>query len=92
MQLLLLIFCLHISELCTVKLKAIVLKYKRELIGAGIGSVVGFLYWFFVGCESGSCAITSSPLNSAVYGAIMGALLAGIFEKETKTELNEKNK
>lgn len=44
-------------------------------IGIVIGAVAGYLYYFYVGCASGTCAITSKPLNSALYGALMGGLL-----------------
>jgi hypothetical protein len=57
-------------------------KYKRELIGIGFGAIAGFLYWKFIGCSSGTCAITSKPLNSSLYGALMGFLVAGMFKKE----------
>jgi hypothetical protein len=51
------------------------------LIGVLVGSVAGFLYWRFVGCSSGTCAITSSPINSTLYGALLGGLLFSMFEK-----------
>ncbi len=51
------------------------------LIGVLVGSVAGFLYWRFVGCSSGTCAITSSPINSILYGALLGGLLFSMFEK-----------
>lgn len=51
------------------------------LIGFLVGSVAGFLYWRFVGCSSGTCAITSSPINSTLYGALLGGLLFSMFEK-----------
>lgn len=57
------------------------------ILGAVIGAVSGFLYWKFVGCTSGSCAITSSPINSSLYGALMGSLLLSIFKKETKSSI-----
>ncbi len=57
-------------------------KYKRDLIGITLGAVAGFLYWKFVGCSSGTCMITSKPINSTLYGAVMGYLVAGIFKKE----------
>ena len=57
-------------------------KYKRDLIGITIGAVAGFLYWKFVGCSSGTCMITSKPINSTLYGAVMGFLVAGIFKKD----------
>ena len=59
-------------------------KYKRDLISITLGAVAGFLYWKFVGCSSGTCMITSKPINSTLYGAVMGFLVAGIFKKENK--------
>ena len=57
-------------------------KYNRDLIGITLGAVAGFLYWKFVGCSSGTCMITSKPINSTLYGAVMGFLVAGIFKKD----------
>ena len=59
-------------------------KYKRDLIGITLGAVAGFLYWKFVGCSSGTCMITSKPINSTLYGALMGFLVVGIFKKNKK--------
>lgn len=56
-------------------------KYKFDLIGIVLGSLAGFLYWKFVGCSSGTCMITSKPINSSLYGALMGYLIAGLFKK-----------
>jgi hypothetical protein len=56
-------------------------KYQRNLIGIILGAIAGFLYWNYVGCTSGTCAITSKPLNSTLYGALMGYLVAGMFKK-----------
>lgn len=61
-------------------------------IGTAMGALAGYIYWQQVGCESGTCAITSKPLNSTIYGAVMGALLFGIFKKEQKeTTVKQKN-
>ena len=51
-------------------------------IGAVIGLAAGYIYWSEVGCVSGSCPITSSPVNSSLYGAIMGGLGASLFKKD----------
>ncbi|MCO6495139.1 MAG: hypothetical protein J5I91_05600 [Bacteroidetes bacterium] len=56
------------------------------IIGVVVGAVAGFLYWHYVGCESGTCAITSKPLNSTAYGALMGGLTFSLFKKENKTK------
>lgn len=37
------------------------------------GAAGGWLYYRYFGCD-GSCAITSSPIRSAAYGALMAAL------------------
>lgn len=59
-------------------------KYPRTILGILLGAIFGYLYYHFVGCASGTCAITSKPLNSTLYGAMMGGLLFNIFEKKSK--------
>ncbi|HEX2968919.1 MAG TPA: DUF6132 family protein [Bacteroidales bacterium] len=39
------------------------------------GALLGFLYFYFVGCKSGSCAITSDPFASMITGGILGFLI-----------------
>ena len=63
-------------------------------IGMVIGAAGGYLYWYFVGCVSGSCAITSSPVNSTLYGGLMGGLLGNVFstpKKDNTIKTNETN-
>jgi len=60
----------------------ILLQHKLALIGILLGAIGGFAYYHFVGCASGTCAITSKPLNSTIYGAMMGGLLFTSFRKE----------
>lgn len=43
------------------------------------GGLVGLAYYYFVGCSTGSCVITSSPLTSMAYMAVVGWLLSGAF-------------
>jgi UDP-N-acetylmuramyl pentapeptide phosphotransferase/UDP-N-acetylglucosamine-1-phosphate transferase len=57
-------------------------KNKLSIIGIILGATAGFLYWNFVGCSSGTCMITSKPINSSLYGGLMGYLLFNIFKKE----------
>lgn len=54
------------------------------LIGIAVGLLGGFVYWRFVGCNSGSCPITSSPFYSSIWGGLIGGLLLGSFKKEEK--------
>lgn len=53
-------------------------------IGIVVGAIAGYLYYFYVGCASGTCAITSKPLNSTLYGALMGGLIFNMFVKSPK--------
>ena len=53
-------------------------------IGVVIGAIAGYVYYFYIGCASGSCAITSKPLNSSLYGAAMGGLVFNMFIKAPK--------
>ncbi|TDO29199.1 DUF6132 family protein [Sediminibacterium goheungense] len=56
------------------------------LVGAVAGALTGYLYWKFVGCSSGTCAITSKPLNSTLYFAVLGMLVCSLFKKSPKKE------
>ena len=60
------------------------LKYKFTVIGLLMGALAGYAYYYFVGCASGTCAITSSPVNSTLYGAMMGGIFLHSFETENK--------
>ena len=43
------------------------------------GTLVGLAYYHFVGCATGTCAITSNPIHAMVYMGLMGWLLSGVF-------------
>lgn len=58
-------------------------KYKLTLLGVALGAVAGYLYYYFWGCASGTCAITSSPINSTLYGSLMGGLFLNMFQPNT---------
>ena len=40
------------------------------------GAAVGYLYYRFVGCSSGSCVITANPRSSMLYMGLIGFLLS----------------
>lgn len=61
-------------------------------MGAFVGAIAGYLYYHQIGCASGTCLITSKPVNSTLYGALMGGLLFGMFKKENRKQAaKEKN-
>lgn len=51
------------------------------IAGVIVGAIAGYFYWKFIGCNSGTCPITSKPFNSSAYGALMGGLLFSMFKK-----------
>ena len=53
-------------------------------IGIAVGLIAGYTYYYFVGCASGTCAITSKPVNSTLYGGLMGGLLFNMFVTSPK--------
>ncbi|HEY0654399.1 MAG TPA: DUF6132 family protein [Chryseosolibacter sp.] len=60
------------------------MRFRRSvltLLGVLVGAVGGYAYYYWIGCNSGSCPITSQPVNSTIYGAVMGGLFLNMFQK-----------
>ena len=70
-------------------MKQKLLDNKLILIGLVMGGIAGFLYWKFVGCNSGTCMISSKPLNATAYFSIIGALVFQSFKKTKKPDQNK---
>ena len=57
------------------------LKTKRMIVlGVFVGAFAGYLYWRFIGCSSGTCAITAVWWRSTLYGAFMGGFAFDIIK------------
>jgi len=54
-------------------------KWLRSALFILGGGLVGLGYYYLVGCSTGTCVITSSPLTSMAYMALVGWLLSGVF-------------
>ena len=63
-----------------------------SLIGLVVGAIGGYIYYIEMGCNSGSCAITSNPYMSVLWGAAIGYLVFDMFRKKPKTESPEPGK
>jgi len=50
-------------------------KITYPVLGVVVGVILGFLYYYYIGCNSGTCPITSSPWSSMGIGGLMGWLL-----------------
>lgn len=66
-------------------MKKIFLKYWKY--GAvPLGAAVGYAYYYFIGCQSGHCAIQSNPYLSTLYGAMLGGIFIFPSKKQPKIE------
>ncbi len=54
---------------------------KWILSGFLLGGIGGYTFYYFVGCASGTCRITSKPLNSSIYFGLAGALFFSLFKE-----------
>lgn len=61
---------------------------------AAAGAVLGFGYYYFIGCRTGTCPLTSNPVITTFYGLIMG-VVAGfdlrLFKKRTENKDERKD-
>lgn len=73
--------------------RAFLRKYLPEITGTLLGAAGGFIYWKYVGCLSGTCAIKSNWYLmipwAAVLGFLAGSLAGDIIRKKRKPEAPE---
>lgn len=65
------------------------MKFKK-ILPVLAGAVLGFTYYSFIGCRTGSCPITGSPYISTLYGALIG-LVWTIPTKKKNADDNKRN-
>lgn len=65
-------------------------KITRFVLPIFIGAILGYAYYYFIGCNTGSCPITSNPYTTTGYGALLGLIWAFPTKKKTK-EADESN-
>jgi hypothetical protein len=47
----------------------------KGAVGMSLGAAAGFAYYSFSGCSTGTCPITSNPVISTAWGALIGGAL-----------------
>ncbi|MHA8091428.1 DUF6132 family protein [Aquirufa regiilacus] len=52
-----------------------------QILGGLFGGIAGYFYWRDIGCSTGTCPITSKPMNSIIYFAVLGYLMIGTIAK-----------
>lgn len=65
-------------------MKSFIKKNILGIIGIAIGTIGGYAYYYYIGCKSGTCPLTSNPYISMLFGAIMGYLIGDMFKKNEK--------
>ena len=50
------------------------------------GVIGGYTYYALVGCRTGGCAITGSPVLSVIWGGLMGYLLSDFFIRQEEPQ------
>ena len=64
----------------------------KRVLPVVAGALLGFAYYYYVGCYNGSCAISSNPYISTVYGGLIGFLISFPSKRKKKKEVtNEDN-
>ena len=61
----------------------------KKILPILVGALGGYAYYHYIGCVSGTCAITSNPWISTAYGAMVGYLLVPRSKKNVKEIGNE---
>lgn len=54
----------------------------KRVIPVILGAAGRYAYYYYIGCLSGSCPITSNPWISTAYGGVIGLLLPPRRKKE----------
>lgn len=70
-------------------MKDFIRKNTLPLTFSVVGAIGGFLYWKFVGCQSGTCPIKSVWYLSTLWGAAFG-YLSGSIIKDLIVKFREK--
>lgn len=64
-------------------MKKLLSRHRFAIIGILLGLMAGYAYYAQIGCDEG-CTITGSPVNSTLYGGLMGGLLLSILDDYLK--------
>ncbi|MDX2414898.1 MAG: DUF6132 family protein [Bacteroidales bacterium] len=74
-------------------IKQIFITNRFRILFIVLGAIAGFLYWKYVGCESGTCKIKSvwywSTLYGAIFGYLIGDIILGLIKKKNSKKSDE---
>ena len=67
-------------------------KHKFGFLLVMPGIIAGYLYWKYVGCMSGTCAITSSWHTMVLFGGLIAYFLGDSIDDIIKKRKNKEEK
>ena len=62
------------------------IRWKKLIVFSLLGMAAGYAYYYFIGCASGSCALTSNPYLMTGYGLGAGIVLGWDTRKKKTSE------
>ncbi|MCF8241246.1 MAG: DUF6132 family protein [Melioribacteraceae bacterium] len=62
----------------------------RRVLPVIAGGLIGYAYYYYIGCYSGTCPIQSNPYISTLYGTGIGLVLAWPSKKK-KVQAEDQN-
>ncbi len=85
---------LILNVIISMKIKQFWKKNRFSILGFAVGMLGGYLYWYYVGCLSGTCPLKKTWYYDAFLGGLIGLLIADIIVSiinKQKRQNNENN-
>ena len=60
-------------------------KKLKMALGITVGAILGFGYYYFIGCRTGTCPISGNPFISTAYGGFIGFLVVWTPKKKQQS-------
>ncbi len=74
------------------RILALIKSERWSVVGTIAGGIAGYFYYKSAGCSTGSCAITSNPWLTVIWGALVGYLLGSTFRKSKNNKQKDEKK
>ena len=74
------------------QVKKYIKKFQFEILFGVLGAVGGYLYWYYVGCLTGTCPLKKVWYYDVFLGVLIGLLLADIVKSIIKKKKNNYEK
>lgn len=74
------------------KIKELWKKHRVSLLGFAIGVLGGYLYWYYVGCLSGTCPLKKLWYYDGLLGGFFGLLIVDLIRSVMVKRKKQKEK